>query len=288
MAPQQQVKLGVAPLSALDVTVEEYVVGAAAAGFAAVGLRAFPVLDTDPQFPKLGSQRFSDLRHLLSDEGIEVLDLEVFSVRPDTVRDTWLPVLDAGQQLGASLLNIVGDHPSLAAFEEIMTELTADAQTFGIVPVLEPVAYRHLNDYPKSVEIARAVGCKVELDLLHFMRTGATLEFVEEHREMFPILQLCDAPQDILSIREALLPHAASDGKQDLMMAESRSMRQLPGEGDAPIDQVLKILGEEVPVSVEIPNAAQRGDLDAAAYLLLLAEHARAFLSGAPAITLPG
>lgn len=284
MGSHQRTRLGVAPLSALDATVEEYVSGAAAAGFEEIGLRAYPVLDTDPTFPELGSQRFTDLKARIADEGLEVLDIEVFSVRSDTVRDNWLPVLEAGGELGGSYLNIVGEHPSLDAFTEIMGELTADATQFGLTPILEPVAYRPLNDFAKAVEIARSVGCKVELDVLHFMRTGATIELIEQNREMFPVFQLCDAPHDVWSIRENLLPHAASDDELGLMVAESRGMRQLAGEGDAPIAQLLEIVGDRAAISVEIPNLSVRGSLDPAAYLALLARSSHTYLESCDAL----
>lgn len=275
----QQWPLGVAPLTALDATVEEYVTAAASAGLDAVGVRPYPVVDTDPDFPAVNTPRFNDLKKRIADHGLSVLDIEVFTVASNTVRDDWAPIIDAGHQLGARYMNIVGVAEDPSFFENTIGEITADAAEAGIVPVLEPVAYRALNSFSQAIDIANRVGCKVELDMLHFLRTGASIDLILDNPDMFPVLQLCDAPKDIGTIRDELIPFSASGSDLDLQIAESRNLRQLPGEGDAPIGALLEIVGPHTSISIEIPNARVRASLDVSAYFALLAEHARTFLA---------
>ncbi|GAA1682370.1 hypothetical protein GCM10010977_30080 [Citricoccus zhacaiensis] len=280
MSPEERIPLGVAPLSALDLSPTEYIRAASAAGFSAVGLRAYPVGDGDPEFPlDTSTSEFRDITSALSESGLEVLDLEVFSVSPETSQDDWLPVLDVGAELGATYLNVVGIHPLLDAFEEIVGRLTEDARDRGILPVLEPVAYRPLNDFTEAVRIARTVGCAVEMDVLHFIRTGASLDLVAANRDLFPILQLCDAPASLSDHGARLEEIAAERGSDELQVIESRSLRLLPGQGDGPIRELLAILGDATRLSVEVPNVLLRDGLPAADYLRLLHETTHAFLS---------
>lgn len=280
MPPDQRIPLGVAPLSALDLPVLTFVRAAAEAGFDAVGLRAHPVSRMDPVFSlDTASRSFRDLQGLVADTGLEVLDLEVFTIHPGVERAQWMPVLEAGARLGARYLNVVGGHPSLEAFEQVVGRLTADALDHGIMPVLEPVAYRQLNDFRQAIRIARAVGCAVEMDVLHFLRTGASLETVSVHRDLFPILQLCDAPASLRDHGEALTTLAAARGEDDLAVTESRGLRLLPGDGDGPVHELLALLGPSTRISVEIPNVRMRGGLSGERYLAFLHDAARAFLA---------
>lgn len=283
MSTEEHVPLGVAPLSALDLSPTEYIRAAAAAGFSAIGLRASPVGHGDPEFPlDISTSGFRDITSALGESGLEVLDLEVFSIGPETSSDDWLPVLDVGAELGASYLNVVGVHPSLEAFEEIVGRLTEDARDRGILPVLEPVAYRPLNDFNEAVRIARTVGCAVEMDVLHFIRTGASLDMVAANRDLFPILQICDAPARLDDQRADLEAIAAERGGEDLQIIESRSLRLPPGQGDGPIRELLQTLGGATRLSVEIPNVRLRGELSAADYLRLLCQTTQAYLSAEP------
>lgn len=272
-------RLGVAPLSALDVDVETYVDAAAAAGFDAIGLRVAPVLPSDPEFPALGTPRFRDLATRIADAGIEVLDVEVLRVTPGASSQTWLPALEAGHALGARYLNVVGEVDDAEQFADLVSALTRDARDAGLMPILEPVAYRPFGSFTTAVSLAQAVGCQVELDILHFMRTQSDVDLIGRHASLFPVVQLCDATRDIASISSQLSGIAASESHEDQQVAESRSMRQLPGEGDAPIHDLLELLDDAVAISIEIPNARHRGGRTAAEYLTFLAQYSRDYLS---------
>lgn len=273
-------QLGVAPLSAIEMPPHEFIRAAHAAGFAAVGLRAMSVSPTDAAFPlDLTSSDFAQIRSALADTGTEVLDIEVLSVTPERRRDEWLPVLDAGRALGASYVNIVCDDPVLARFTATTAAITADAHERGIEPVLEPVAFRPLNSFDRAFAIAREIGCRVELDVLHYLRTGADLDLIEANADLLPILQLCDAPATRAEHESALRALAADDSDQALDIAEARALRLLPGAGGAPIRELLTRLGADVRISVEIPNTPLRAGRDGAAYLALLHEASAEYLS---------
>lgn len=280
----RQVELGVAPLSAMTTPPHEFIRAAHAAGFTSVGLRPMTISPTDAPFPlDLRSADFAAVTDALAETGLEVVDIEVLSVTPQRHRDDWLPMLDVGAALGASFVNIVCDDPSLEHFAETLALITADAHERGIEPVLEPVAFRPLNSFPRAIEIARAVGCSVELDALHFQRTGAELATIAENADIIPIFQLCDAPATITEIVDTLRPLASDDSDTALAIAEARAHRLLPGEGAVPIRQLLEVLPENVRISVEIPNTALRADRNASDYLALLFDASERFLTATTA-----
>jgi sugar phosphate isomerase/epimerase len=214
----------------------------------------------------------------LRDTGIQALDAEVFSITPATQRADWMVVLAAAEALGINYLNVVGNNPDAGAFGEAVGRLTDDAREHGILPVVEPIAYRHLNTYDDAVALAAQTGCAVELDILHFIRTGARLETVADHPGLFPILQLCDAP--LLIDDHGLVLEELAENSDPLlrMVAESRFLRLLPGAGDAPIHALLEVLPDSVHISMEVPNLPLRGGLPAEEYLQLLYRSASEYL----------
>jgi sugar phosphate isomerase/epimerase len=195
-----------------------------------------------------------------------VLDIEVLSIGADTTRDAWLPALELGAELGARYINVVGEDPDAGSFAASVARLSEDSDQFGIVPVLEAVAFRPFNSYAAAIALAREVGCLVEADALHFQRTGASIDEVRANGELFGILQLCDAPA--LATLDPLV--------------EARSHRLLPGEGDVPLRMLIDALPENIAVSVEIPNDALLAQHGVDGYFSLLHTRATEFLAGVP------
>lgn len=270
-------RIGVAPLSAISAEPEEYLAAAAAAGFDFVALRVAPITVDDVAYTPTGPE-FRRLLALAADSGLDVVDVEVFSVGPGTGRDDWLPVLQMAAELGASLLNVVGSEPDAAAFEDTMGRLAADARDFSVIPIIEPVAFRPMNSYARAIEVARSTGCGVEIDALHALRTGADLDLVAANNELFPLLQLCDAPA-ALRRWGGDRPVQAKPGDDD-MLIEARLNRLLPGRGDAPLGRMLAALAPRTPVSVEIPNLELQSGRSVQEYFELLHREAVEFLAG--------
>ncbi|PWB97591.1 sugar phosphate isomerase/epimerase family protein [Salinibacterium hongtaonis] len=268
-------RIGIAPLSAVTATAREYLEAAARARFDFVGLRLSPVTAADVVYTP-GNAAFAELKSLVADSGLDVFDIEVFSLTPQTRRDDWLPLLEMTADLGASLLNIVGDDPDSAALTELIAELCADSAPLGITPVIEPIAYRPMNSYSLAVQIARATGCAVELDALHVFRTGTDLSVVTQNRDLFPILQLCDAPAEV-PIWGDSRPAAASPVDED-MLIESRFNRLLPGRGAAPLAAMREAVAPGTPVALEVPNLDLQARYSVDDYFALLHQEGVSFV----------
>src|SRR5690606_24158091 len=136
--------------------------------------------------------------------------------------------------LGARYLNVVGDDPNLTRFEEKLGQLTHDAKAHGIMPLIETIAYRPMNNYARAIQIAHNVGCQLEFDGLHFVRTGAQLSDITRHTDLFPIAQFCDAKLAIPVFDEQQRRELGAGLQESDEVVESRYLRTLPGEGDAP------------------------------------------------------
>lgn len=267
--------LGVAPLCAVDAPVAEYIDAASEAGFVYLGVRLSPVTSQDVRY-RPDSAQFRELRAAVDGSGLHVLDAEVFVVEDGTDRDVWLPVLEMAAELGASLLNVVGRTTELERFAALAGSLTEDAAQHAITPVLEPIAYARLDSFDAAISIARSVGCQVELDALHVVRTGADLELLRANRELFPVLQLCDArahPRRWDEDRPARAGATDSDA-----ILESRFDRLLPGRGIAPLDELLSLLEPGARVSVEIPNVDLQRGRTTAEYLAFLHAESTTYL----------
>jgi sugar phosphate isomerase/epimerase len=189
---------------------------------------------------------------LVADSGLDVLDTEVFRVTADTTSAVWNPILDMSARLGAKLINVVGVDDDMGRLTDRIGRLTEDSRAFGIIPVLEPIAYVALNSYPTAIDIARAVGCAVELDALHALRTGLNPQLVADNADLFPIFQLCDAPADLVRWGDNRPPGVSPDDSD--MIIESRYNRLLPGRGDAPLIELMAALAPGTPIAMEVPN----------------------------------
>jgi sugar phosphate isomerase/epimerase len=84
------------------------------------------------------------------------------------------------------------------------------------------------------------------LDVLHFMRSDGTLHEIRRiPPEWLTFLQICDGPA-----AKPPLEHLAE---------EARGARLFPGEGAFPIREILAELPRDLPIEIEVPHPAARG-----------------------------
>jgi sugar phosphate isomerase/epimerase len=250
-------EIGIAHMTLLDVAPPELVSIADAAGFDAVGIRvvtAGPGEDAWPMAP--GSPMLEETVSRLEHTGVNVLDVEVLVLGPDTRRSDYEPALEAGARLGARFLNVMGDDPEPERISETFARLTEHARPYGLRPLLEPIPFKAVRDLEQAVQIAeRSGGGGVEVDALHFARAGSNLDELRSvDPQLLPLLQLCDAPlsppRDLP--RPQRLPRGqATDGDDRIL--EARAMRLLPGDGELPLAELVAAMPPDVPISVEAP-----------------------------------
>ena len=76
--------LGLAHLTALELSPPALVTEAARAGFAAVGLRLVPATTSGPRYPtRVGTESHRALKQILTAEGVRVSDIEFIQLTPE-------------------------------------------------------------------------------------------------------------------------------------------------------------------------------------------------------------
>jgi sugar phosphate isomerase/epimerase len=250
-------EVGIAHLTLLHVPPAELVTIARDAGFDSVGVRvgvAGPGEEPWPMTP--GSPMLDQTVRRLEDTGMRVLDIEVLQLRPDTRREDYEPMLEAGGRLGARYVNVLAEDRDLDRVSERFAEVTADARGYGLRALIEPMAYRPVSDLRRAVRIAeRSGGGGVEVDSLHFQRYGGDFDELRAvDPALLPMMQLCDAPLAAPTglPRPERLPRGQAVDVDDPLL-ESRAFRLLPGDGELPLAELVDAMPPGIPISVEAP-----------------------------------
>ncbi|HEX7163739.1 MAG TPA: TIM barrel protein [Trebonia sp.] len=230
---------GLEHLTLLDVSPPDLVTVAAQAGFDVVGLRISPATDDERPWPMApGSTMLAETAARCADTGITVLDAEAVRLGPE--RTDFTPFLDTAARLGARYVNAICEDEDLARLTDEFARLAAEARPYGIRPVVEFMAYRRVRTLADATAVAAGSGGGIVIDALHVQRCGVGLDALSRvDPGLVGYVQLCDAP-------------LAAPADQ---VAEARSARLLPGDGELPLTGLLAALPDGVPVAVEAPQA---------------------------------
>lgn len=256
---------GLDHLTMLDLAPPEFVTVAAGAGFDAVGLRVAPVTPGEQAWPVApGSPMLAETMRRCGGTGLFVLDVEAIPLRPGSDLAGCEAVLETAAVLGARYLNVICDDPDTGRFADRLAELVRLAQPYRVRPVIEFTAWRPIRTLASAVAIARgSAGAGLLLDTLHIQRCGVTVaELAAVDPVLLGYLQLCDAPARPphgIGV-PATLPRGQDISQGDDAVLEARTMRLLPGEGELPLAELLGVLPDSLPVSVEAPSLAARRD----------------------------
>jgi sugar phosphate isomerase/epimerase len=247
-------ELALAVLSLRGRAAEAIVAAAATAGFDAVTLRLLDPRSGDHGHLVGDPTARRALRRRMDGEGVALLDVEVARLRPDTETNTLVPALEAAAELGARHVVTLCEDPDEERFLVNLLHLDQLCSERDLACVLEFMPFsecRSFEDAVRVVQRARAVGAigvGVLVDPLHLRRSGGDPEQVASYAaaapELFPYLQLCDAPS------------AAPAGGLAEVRHEAVTSRLLPGDGELPLLALLDALPAGVPLSVETPVRA--------------------------------
>ena len=235
-------------LTVLELPPPDMVTCARDAGYSHVGLRLIPATPNEPAYETIGDTpviRATLAR--LADTGVEVLDVEILRLKPQTrVRD-FLPVLETAARLGARNALVAGNDPDEARLTQNLAALCDLAAPLRIAPCLEPMPWtdaRNFADGARIVGNASRENAGLLIDPIHFDRGGSVAsEIPDAPSAWLRYLQMCDAPAERPTTLEGLLHQA-------------RSERLLPGEGGLDLRGILRAVGDDVPISIEIPQEA--------------------------------
>jgi sugar phosphate isomerase/epimerase len=244
--------ISISHLTALDAEPELMVETAARAGFEGVGLRIFPPRHAPEQYPVTGdANRTRALRRRADDLGIRIFEAESFGIGGAFRPDPYARALETAAALGAGVVVSAGIDDDPARLAVNYRWLAEAAAEHGILMVMEFMPYRGMKSLDAALAMHRAVdhpNAKLLIDAIHLSRTGAGVAEIAAipDRSIIGHFHICDAPA---------VPPARIEDKQE----ESRTGRLYPGEGGLPLTELVALLPEGCPVSLEAPHRDQQG-----------------------------
>jgi len=235
-----------AALTVLELSPPEMVEVAARAGYSHVGLRLVPATPEEQHFPLLKDAHLR--RHTLAklrDTGIQVLDIEILRLKPETKVRDFEAILEIGAEFCASELLIAGNDPEQSRLTDNFAALCELAAGYSLHPHLEFMPWTDVPNLARAIQIVQRAGQTnghVLVDAFHFNRSGSALEDLQQlPAQAWRYAQLCDVagpcPDDMAEI-----------------LRQARNERRFPGEGDCDLLGLLRSLPAQLPLSLEIPT----------------------------------
>jgi sugar phosphate isomerase/epimerase len=240
--------LGLAHLTALELSPPALVTKAARAGFTSVGLRFVPATAGGPAYPtRVGTEAHRALKQILAGEGVRVADIEFIQLTPNIDVQAFAAEFEAAADLGAVSVTVSGDDHDPARLTAHFAELCDLALAFGLRIDLEFMRWRAIGALPQALAIVRQAGksnSTILVDALHLTRSGGKAgDLISISDEWLRAAQICDAGADVPTTEAAII-------------AEAREGRLPPGEGSLPLGELLEALPADTSLSVEMPMPA--------------------------------
>jgi sugar phosphate isomerase/epimerase len=247
MSPQSRA-LSLAALTVIELPPPDIVVVAATAGYQHVGLRLIPATPDERSYPVIGdTPMVRELKARLRDGNVSVLDVEVFRLKPETSVQTFLPAIETAASLGTRHLLTTGQDPDSNRLADRFAELCDIAASFGLTADIEFMPWTEtstLDEAKGLLSAANRANGGLLIDSLHFDRTGARLEdLATVPKNCLHFIQLCDAP-------------AAHPQTTEGLLFQARNARLAPGLGELDLVGLVRALPPELPISLEVPDAA--------------------------------
>ena len=221
----------------------EVVRAGAEAGFDAVGLWV------DPETWTPGDTRAA--RSALAGTDLDLLDVEVVWIKPDSRLDDHRKVIDVGAELGAANVLCVSSDPDRGATADKFAALCRHAESSGIRVALEFGIFTEVKDLAQALDVVQRVAhplAAVLIDPIHVDRSGTTIaQIAAIDPALLPYAQFCDAG--------ALRPPADDFAA---VITDAVDLREQCGQGALPLRAMLEALPAGIPLSIELRSAALR------------------------------
>lgn len=226
----------------------EYLEAAAAAGFQEIGLRLHRSL-VMPFHPVVGDEALiARIRSLLRDSGLKMFEVTSFYLAPEMEFDSYEAAMALGAELGASNALIIASDREWSRLVENFGRLCEIAARHGLTCAVENAPNGGLptaNAIARLIEETGVANGAICLDPINHFTAGGTLDDLRAlPARYFPYTQIADA-----LIHEGVVEIV--DGRQ------KHIPRRLFGEGNMDLFGLLDALPAGIPISPELPPAAQ-------------------------------
>ncbi len=266
--------LGLHQLTLMDVAPLELIEIAAECGYNRVSLftnaPVVPIAGQEGkfQFPTVTLELKGEVRARLDGHGLDVINAEFFLMRSDVDLEIYRPGLALARELGAQnamthifeadpprAADLLGRFCAIAAEEDMRVSIEFCQMTPGCKTIHAARAF---------VDAARAANLGFGICPMHLVRSGGTAA-------------------DIAALDPGLLLYGQLNDGHGLHVAEAYFEevhdRQLPGNGDFPLAEILRALPAAAPIEIKCPSDSRRkAGVSALDYARDAFERARALL----------
>jgi sugar phosphate isomerase/epimerase len=221
----------------------ETIRAAVAGGFDAVGLWVEPENWT--------ATTIRDAKSALADSGLELLDVEVIWIKPDSDMALHKRSIDIGAELGAKNVLCVSSDPDMGATAARLAQLCTHAEPCAMRVALEFGIFTEVKTLSAAMAVLDAVAHPLRallIDPIHVDRSGSTVaQIAAVPRKLLPYAQFCDA--------SAIRP---DPDDFDAVIIDAIDLRLQCGEGVLPLRAMLDSLPTDIPLSIELRSKALR------------------------------
>jgi sugar phosphate isomerase/epimerase len=191
------------------------------------------------------------VRHALADTGLELLDVEVICLKPDSKMDDHRRTIDIGAELGARNVLCVSSDPDASATASRLAALCRHAEGSGMRIALEFGIFTEVKTLGAAMQILDAVGHPLRallIDPIHVDRSGTAVEEIARvPRELLGYAQFCDAPSE-----------RPDPTDFDAVIVDAIDLRKQCGEGGLALRAMFEALPAGVALSIELRSRALR------------------------------
>jgi sugar phosphate isomerase/epimerase len=201
----------------------------------------------------------------MRDTGVRIGLAEGFRAASGADVAAYAADLDIFAELGALRLNAICMEDDMAMATDQLGKLADMAIARGMAFTIEFFPGEGINSFARALAVTGGIGrdkAKVLLDSMHFFRTGGTLDALRAAGvDAIGYVQLADSP--------AGPPHES-------YFIDSLFARQVPGEGELPLAELIAALPADMPISVEVPRLHDMRGMGARAHAARVIQAARA------------
>ncbi|EJT01985.1 sugar phosphate isomerase/epimerase [Rhizobium sp. CCGE 510] len=231
--------LQIAPPAAVDI--------AARVGYDFIGLRLLPSGPGGIAYPLMSNRALMrDTRARLADTGMRVFDIESISLNTTTALDDYLPLFQAGADLGARTVLASCYDPDPERVADNFAALCEAAAGFGLMVHLEFIPWSVIRtpmEARRMIESSQQPNARVLLDTLHLDRVGGTAQELSSLAGGLDYIHVCDA-----------LKYAGGGDEERLHTA--RFNRLLPGDGEIDFQPVITAIPANAVIGIEVPSTS--------------------------------
>jgi sugar phosphate isomerase/epimerase len=242
--------LSLGSLTFVSLAPEQIARTAAAAGFESIGVRAVGGARAgDPSYSMLDDPSISSrTRSVVTAAGLSVLDVEGIRLtqgwRSTSEADRRQGLVECAAEFGARRILVFSELTDENETVAALGEIASRCEGTNVRPALEFAAWSGVTTLTQAVRVSEQVGhplLGILIDTLHLFRTGGSVQALSALSEpAVSYIQLSDAV-------------ATPPAGLSAMRRESRS-RLIPGQGGLPLSDVLAVLPDTLPISLEVPT----------------------------------